>query len=101
MIGYTVLHVLAFIGAALIAVRVFHAAETEPKAMMGLPVIFVTMEVFVIGVLAILASWLLDALALWSIVLGTLLGATAMGLFLWRQHPAVTGRVGVELEEVQ
>lgn len=101
VIGYTVLHVLAFIAAALIAVRVFRAGESEPKAMMGLPVIFVTLEVFVIGLLAILASWLLDALSLWSVALGTLFGAAAMGLFLWRQHPATVEGMRVEVEEVQ
>lgn len=101
VLGYTVLHVAAFLAVGWIAVRIFRARAEEPRAVLGAALLFITMEVFVIGVLAILASWLLDALSLWSVALGTLLAALAMGLYLLRQYPGVEGELRMDLEARQ
>lgn len=101
VLGYTVLHVGAFLAVAWLAVRIFREREAEPRAVLGAALLFITMEVFVIGVVAILAGWLLDALPLWSISLATLLGAAGMGLYLLRQYPGVRGELHMDLEEQQ
>lgn len=84
---YTVVHVAAFIGLGLFVAALVHAAEREPQLLLGAALLFVTMEVFVIGLIAIMAAWLLDALAWWSIGIANVLAALAMGTYLWRAHP--------------
>lgn len=101
VLGYTALHVLAFLGAAFIAVTLVRASEREPRALLGMGLFFVVLEVFVIGVIAIAASWLLDVLSTWAIAFGTLLAALAMGLFLWQRHPVLHGAMTADLEDRQ
>lgn len=101
VLGYTVLHVGAFLAVAWMAVRLFRAREEEPRAVLGAALLFITMEVFVIGVVAILAGWLLDALSLWGLALATLVAAAGMGLYLLRRYPGVRRELHEELEERQ
>ena len=101
VLGYTVLHAGAFLAVAWMAVRLFRAREEEPRAVLAAVLLFVTMEVFVIGVVAILAGWLLDALSPWGLALATLVAAAGMGLYLLRRYPGAPGQLQAELEERQ
>lgn len=101
VLGYSVLHAGAFLAIAWMAVRLFRAREEEPRAVLGAALLFITMEVFVIGVVAILAGWLLDALSLWGLAVATLIAAAAMGLYLLRKYPGVHDELRVDLESRQ
>jgi hypothetical protein len=85
--GYTVLHVAAFILTGFIAAAIAVAAEEQPPLILGAVLFFAVFEAFFMGALAMLAQFLLGALALWSIAVGNLLAAVSMGVYLWIHHP--------------
>jgi len=92
-LGYTVLHVALFIMIGLLFSWVVNAAEKAPSAMIGFMGLFVVFEVGWVGWTSVLAegfgtlSWL-------QVFMANLIGAGAMGLYMWRQHPRLAGRVG-------
>ena len=85
--GYTVLHVFAFVLTGFLAAGIVAAAERTPPLILGAVLFFAVFEAFFMGTLAMLAEFLLGALAWWTIALGNLLAAGAMGYYLWRCHP--------------
>ncbi len=87
--GYTVLHFGAFIAAGLIASAIVTEAENTPPIVLGAVLLFFTFEAFIMGLLAIAAEFLLGPLAWWSILVGNLLAAVAMGWYLWHRHPVL------------
>jgi hypothetical protein len=97
--GFTVVHVLGFIAIGIIAAALVLRAEVEPSVLLGAALLFVTMEAFVIGVIAILAAWLLDTLGWWTIAVANLIAAVAMGVYLWRAHPAL--KEGLQRESLE
>lgn len=105
VLGYSLLHGTAFIIAGIVAAAVVHQAEETPPLLLGFVLLTVTFGTLIIGLIAIIAEWILQALAWWSILIGTLLGAAAMGTYLWRAHPVIqeyvrgARRDPVELEE--
>jgi hypothetical protein len=86
---YTMIHFAAFIVVGLIAAALVHQAERQPPFLLGLALLLVTFQVHFIGLLAIVANWLLESLAWWNVLIGNLLAAGAMGVYLWRQHPGI------------
>lgn len=101
ILGYTLLHIVLFFGLAWIAVQLMRSAEHEPRAWLGIVLLFVVTEVFVLGLLAIVANWLLEALSMWTVVIANLLAAVGMGLFLWKAHPAMREDLRLNPEEAQ
>jgi hypothetical protein len=99
VLGYTFLHLVGFLSVGFLASALASAAEREPPLLLGLELLFVTFEVLFIGVLAIVATWLLDALAWWMIVVANLIAAAAMGAFLWHEHPKLQEELSHDLEE--
>lgn len=98
--GYTVFHVLGFIAVGILAAALVLRAEQEPSVLLGAVLLFVTLEAFVIGLIAILAAWVLDTLGWWTVAAANLIAAVAMGVYLWRAHPALREELGREsLEE--
>jgi hypothetical protein len=85
--GYTALHVAAFILVGLLGAALMRGAEREPHVLLGAVLLFVTLEAFVIGMIAIAAVWLLDVIAWWMIAAANLIAALGMGTYLWREHP--------------
>src|SRR5690606_30144172 len=67
VIGYTILHFTAFIAAGCLASALATAAEREPPVLLGAVLLFFVLETLFLGLLAIMASWLLDALNWWSV----------------------------------
>ena len=101
VLGYTVLHVAAFAFVGMIAARIFTWADEEPRVVLGLGVLFVVSEVFVLGVMMIGAGWLLDEVPMWAVLISNALGILAVGAYLWRVHPAVRRNVrDTGLEEI-
>jgi hypothetical protein len=87
VLGYTALHILAFIATGLLAASIVAAAEVTPPLLFGAMLFFVAFETFFMGALAMVAEFLLGQLAWETIAIGNLLAATSMGVYLWRKHP--------------
>jgi hypothetical protein len=90
VLSYTVLHLAAFIATGLVAAGIVsYAADRHPYVLLGAVLLFVTFETFFIGLLTVVAQWLLELIPWWSIAVANLLAAAAMGWYLWHQHPAL------------
>jgi hypothetical protein len=88
VLGYTAIHVAAFMLTGLIAAGLVAAAEQVSEALLlGAVLLFVTFEAFSIGLLVIIFSWLVDALSWWNIAGANLIAAVAMGAYLLYRHP--------------
>ena len=80
ILGYTVVHGLAFIAFGIIAAAVIAATEREPALVIAVVILFACFETFFLGVVSVLGRSVQDALVWWEILIGNLLAATAM---LW------------------
>lgn len=98
--GYTLVHFAGFISVGLMAAGIFRRAEQEPPVLLGAALLFVTLEAFFIGLIAIVASWMLDIIPWWTIAIANLVAGIAMGIYLWRVHPRLRAELAREsLEE--
>jgi len=99
VVGYTILHVTAFLFVGLVAAALLRAAERHPPVLLGIVLLFVTFEVFFFGLIVIVASWLLDALAEWTVLVANFVAAVAMGAYLVRRHPTLRHEFNRPLED--
>lgn len=87
---YTVVHYVAFILVGILAAALVHAAKREPNVLAGALILFVAIEIGFYGLTALLSQTdALGTLAWYQIGLANLLAAVAMGVYLWRAHPAL------------
>jgi hypothetical protein len=86
VLKYTVIHGAAFLLFAWAAAGLLALADREPRLMFFFVMLFCCFEVFFFALIAILAEWLLETLAWWTILLGNLLAAVAMLSFFFREH---------------
>lgn len=93
VLGYTVVHFAVFAVMGIIFAALVSRAEASPPLLLGLVLLFVTFMTLVLGLVAILAAWLLDVLAWWSIGVGNFVAAAAMAFYLWRVHPRLRAEV--------
>jgi hypothetical protein len=90
IVGYTLLHVAAFIAVGCIAAVVAATAEQETEViLLGAILLFVTFEAFFVGMLAIVSNWLVAELSVWSIAAANVIAAITMGGYLYLKHPAL------------
>jgi hypothetical protein len=87
VVGYTMVHMLAFVVVGLLAAFLAYEVELFPHALFIVVVFFAVFEFGFYVILAILASPLLGALAWWSVAIGNTIAAAGMGYYLWRMHP--------------
>ena len=87
VIGYTVLHIVAFVVTGFFAATIVTAAEDTPPLILGAVMFFAVFEAFFMGLLAMVAEFLLSDLAWWTIAVGNILAAVIMGWYLWEHHP--------------
>lgn len=87
--GYSVFHFTAFAAVGLVASAIVWEAEQTPPLILGAILLFVAFEAFFLGLLAVVAEFLLGPLAWWSIAVGNLLAVVAIGTYLWKKHPAL------------
>ncbi len=92
--GYTIVHFAGFIAIGLAAATVAVLAEQRPPLILLGLLVFVTFEAFFLGLLAVVAEWLLGALGWMSVGIGNLLAAAAMAFVLWREHPKLRAALG-------
>lgn len=101
VLGYTVVHFAAFCVIGFVAAGLLVFSERAPSLLFALLLLFVALETVLIGLLAIFASWVLSVLGLWSVALGNIIAAGAMGGYFWRVHPELGAAFadGVPLED--
>jgi hypothetical protein len=101
VLGYTLLHLLAFALFGVVAALLLAAAEGEPAMLLALLIFFAAFEVFFLALVTFLARPLLGVLAWWEILIGNLLAAGAMLGYLAARHRTLVrqllGREGVTL----
>jgi hypothetical protein len=90
---YTVLHGLAFIAFGLIGALLIAGAERQPLLVFALVILFTAFEVFFFGAIIIVASWILDELAGWTIFVGNILAAVAMLAYYFSAHRTLARRL--------
>ena len=93
ILAYTLLHGLAFIVFGILGAFLVAAAERQPVILFALIIVFTAFEIFFFGAVVILASWILDYVAGWTIFLGNLLAAAAMLAFYFRGHRTLARRL--------
>ena len=90
VIAYTVFHYLAFILVAWIAALILHVAERQPAVLAGALMLFVAFEIGFIVLSSVLSRYAgFQSMQPWAVAVGNLIAAVAMGVYLWRSHPAL------------
>jgi hypothetical protein len=89
VIGYSIVHVLAFIGFGIVAACMLVASEREPAVFVAFVTLFAVFEVFFFLVARTLSQEVLGALGWWAIFAGNLLASIGMLWFLVRTHPTL------------
>ncbi len=89
VIGYTMVHVVAFIIVGMIAAALAYEVELFPSTLFVVVVFFAIFEFGFYIVVAVLAQPLLGALAWWNVAIGNAIAALGMGYYLWRKHPKI------------
>ncbi len=87
VIGYSIVHVLAFIGFGIVAACMLMASEREPALFIAFVTLFAAFEVFFFVVVRTLSQTVLGAIGWWAILAGNLLASIVMLWFLVRGHP--------------
>ncbi|MBI3982928.1 MAG: hypothetical protein HY337_08460 [Gemmatimonadetes bacterium] len=87
VVGYTMVHVLAFVVVGLIAALLAYEVELFPATLFVVVVCFAIFEFGFYVIVATLARPLLGALAWWNVAIGNAIAAFGMGYYLWRMHP--------------
>ena len=84
---FTWIHVLVFGVIGGIASHLLALAERRPNLGFGVVILFVVFEFGFITVAMMLAEGVLHALAWPAILVGNMLAAATMAMYLWRRHP--------------
>ena len=87
VVGYTMVHVLAFVAVGIIAAALAYEVELFPSTFFIVVVFFAIIEFGFYIVVAVVAQPLLGALAWWNVAIGNGIAAVGMGYYLWRKHP--------------
>ncbi len=93
VLGYTVAHYAFFVFFGIVLSALTDQVSRFPPLVFGVLILFVAFEVFFIAIVAVLGGWVLEELAWWSILLGNGFAALVMGLYIWRVHPELLGRL--------
>src|SRR5207245_2954927 len=93
VLSYTVVHGLAFIVVGVIGSVLIAGAEQQPLFVFALVIFFTAFEVLFFGAVVILAKWVLDELAGWTIFVGNLLAAAGMLGYFFTGHRTLARRL--------
>ena len=95
-IGYTLFHVAIFCVIGYAVSWVVNSAEQVPSSLIGFVGLFIVFEVGWIGWTSVLSQGFGEITWL-QVFLANLIGSGAMGAYMWRQHPALPGKVGAQI----
>jgi hypothetical protein len=91
---YTVFHYAAFCAFGIIGAVVVQLAETTPSILGGFFILFIAFEIGFHGLVALLQeTTILGSLAWYQIMIGNVIAASLMGVYLWRVHPELSAGV--------
>ena len=97
---YTLFHYAAFIVVGLIAALIVQVAKQEPSILLGFVVLFAAIEVGFYALVGLLQQATpLGSLAWYNVMIGNVLAAAAMGVFLLRAHPALREQFATAIEK--
>lgn len=85
---YTVVHFLAFALLGVVVVRLVHVATHNSVVRFGLLVAFLAFEVFFYGIILTFSEATRALFPFWAVLTANALAAVAMGMYIWRSHPA-------------
>jgi hypothetical protein len=89
VVGYTIIHLLAFVAFGIIAASVIAASEREPTLVIAVVILFAAFETFFLGVVSVLGRAVTDVLAWWAILIANFLAAVAMLWYFLLRHRAL------------
>ena len=90
VLAYTLFHYAAFITLGIIAAAMVRLAGDEPSVLLGFVILFVAFEVGFYAFVAVLSQVSpLGELAWWQVMVGNLIAAGTMGIYLLRKHPVL------------
>lgn len=92
-LAYSIIHFSFFLVFGVALAAIVFQVEQFPPLSLGLIVLLVVFNVFFVSMVAVLGRWVLAEVAWWSIMAGNFLAAGAMGLYLWKAHPGLSGRL--------
>jgi hypothetical protein len=93
VVVYTILHGIAFVVFGLIGALLMAGAERQPLLIFALVIVFSAFEIFFFGAIVIVASWVLNELAGWTIFVGNILAAGAMLGYYFTHHRTLARRL--------
>ena len=93
VLGYTLAHFTFFFLFGVLLSGLTQQVAKFPPLAFGVLILFVVFEVFFIAMVAVLGRWILEELAWWSVLLGNVLAAFAMGGYMWRVYPELAERL--------
>ena len=89
VLGYTIVHGLAFVAFGIIAATMIAASEREPSLVIGVVILFACFETFFLGVVSVLGRAVTDALTWWAVLVANFLAAAAMLWYFLVRHRAL------------
>ena len=89
IIGYSMIHVSAFVVAGVVAAALAAQIEVVPHSLFLVVVAFCSFEVGFYILVAVFARPLLGELAWWSVAVGNAIAAAGVGYYLWCEHPQI------------
>jgi hypothetical protein len=89
ILGYTVLHGLAFIAFGVIAASLMAMSEHEPELFIGFIILFACFEAFFFAMVQVFGLSKTGELTWWSVLVGNLLASVAMLWYFFRAHRAL------------
>ncbi len=89
---YTVFHYALFIGIGLLFAWVVTKAEKAPSALIGFIGLFVAFQVGWVGWTSVLAQRF-GEIAWYQVFIANVIASASMGYYMYRQHPALPGKL--------
>lgn len=87
VLGYTLIHIAAFLLAGVLVSALVTQAERAPYLIFGMFLLLVIFETFFVAIVAMLGTWIMEELAWWSVLVGNGLAAASMGGYMLKAHP--------------
>jgi hypothetical protein len=89
VLGYTMLHLVVFLGIGVSAAALFAQVEGHPALLHGIILAFVAFEALFIGLATIGGAWVLDSIGWWNVMLGNVVATLTMVGYLGGKYPAL------------
>ena len=90
VLGYTLYHGIAFVAIGIVVAYWAAQAERAPSLMIAALLLFAVLEALTVGLIALVANYLLGVTAWWGILGGNLLAATWIAWRVSRRHPVLS-----------